>query len=96
MKSTPNREELTHFLATAGIGLALTGLSAAVPDLVAQQQQLAPQTTGYAILSLLIGAGMGLYGYVKAHQSELVDTVSVLLNSADAPAAAPSNPGQQS
>lgn len=87
MKSNPTREALNHFAASALIGLALTGLSAAVPDLIAHQQQLAPQTAGYAALSLLIGAGMGLYGYVKAHQAQLVDTVTDLLGDAQAPAA---------
>jgi len=94
MKSTPTREALSHFVATALIGLALTGLSAAVPDLVARQQQLPPQTAGYAALSLLIGAGMGLYGYVKAHQSQLVDTVTNLLN--DGVPAESQTPDQQS
>jgi ABC-type Mn2+/Zn2+ transport system permease subunit len=88
MKSNPTREALNHFAASALIGLAITGLSAVLPGLVAQQQQLAPQTAGYAVLSLLIGAGTGLYAYVKAHQAQLVDTVTGLLGDAPTPLAA--------
>ncbi len=34
MKPTPGRQALNHFLATALIGLTLTGLSALLPDLI--------------------------------------------------------------
>jgi hypothetical protein len=80
MHSTPGRQALYHFAAAALIGLTLTALSALLPDLIARQQTLAPQTAGYAILSLLISGGMAGYGYVTAHQAQLVDKVSTLLD----------------
>jgi hypothetical protein len=80
MKPTPGRQALDHFLATATIGLTLTGLSALLPDLIARQQTLAPRTGGYALLSLLIGGGMGAYGYLTAHRTQIVDTVSDILD----------------
>ena len=94
MNPTPGRQALYHFLATAGIGLALTALSAILPDLIARQQTLSPQTAGFAMLSLLISGGMAAYGYVTAHQAQLIDRVTSLLGQAapaqpDTAAAAP-------
>ena len=82
MKTTPGRQALNHFAAAAGIGLSLTALSAALPDLIAKQQALSPQTAGYAVLSLLISGGMAAYGYLTAHQGQLVETVSEILDGA--------------
>lgn len=80
MKPSPGRQALNHFAAAAGIGLTLTGLSALLPDLIARQQTLSPQTAGYAVLALLISGGMAAYGYLTGHRSQLVDTVSGILD----------------
>jgi len=103
MKPTPARQALNHFLATAAIGLTLTGLSAVLPDLIARQQTLSPQTVTYAVLSLLTSGGMAAYAYVTAHQSQLVDKVTTLLGNAAAgapteqaaPASAPGSESQE-
>ena len=94
MKPTPGRQALSHFLAAAGIGLTLTGLSTLLPDLVARQQALSPQTVSYAVLSLLISGGMAAYGYLTGHQAQLVDTVTSILDRAAAQEQAPVKPDQ--
>lgn len=94
MNPTPGRQALYHFAAAALIGLALTATSSILPDLIARQQMLAPQTAGYAVLSLLIGGGMAAYGYVTAHQSQLVDKVSALLDAASGAGFQPAIPEQ--
>jgi len=71
MKPNAAREALSHFLATAAIGLALTALSDVLPALSARQQALSPSAAGYAALSLLTALGMGLYSYARAHQAQL-------------------------
>jgi len=48
--------------------------------LTAQQRALSPRTAGYAVLSLLISGGMAAYGYLTAHQSQLVDSVTGILD----------------
>ena len=87
MKATPGRQALNHFAAAAGIGLTLTALNALLPDLIARQQALSPQTAGFAVLSLLISGGMAAYGYLTAHQAQLVQTVTGILDGAPAAAA---------
>jgi hypothetical protein len=82
MKPTPGRQALSHFAAAAAIGLTLTGLSSLLPDLIARQQALPPQTSGYALLSLLISGGMAAYGYLTAHQPQLVEAVTDILDGA--------------
>jgi hypothetical protein len=94
MKPTPGRQALSHFAAAAGIGLTLTALSALLPDLIARQQTLSPQTVAYAVLSLLISGGMAAYGYLTAHQSQLVDTVTGILEGAPVPMPAQAQPAQ--
>ncbi|HEY8694050.1 MAG TPA: hypothetical protein VIR57_15065 [Chloroflexota bacterium] len=94
MKPTPGRQALSHFVAAAGIGLTLTGLSALLPDLIAQQEALSPRTAGFAVLSLLISGGMAAYGYLTAHQSQLVDTVTGILDGAPAETAKPEQAAQ--
>jgi len=88
MTSPSAREALSHFLATAAIGLAVTGLSDLLPMLTARQQALPQTTAGYAALSLVTAAGMALYGYVKAHQADLAaDLTKVLDHTAGSSAA---------
>ena len=94
MKPTPAHQALSHFLAAAGIGLTLTGLSTLLPDLVARQQALSPQTVSYAVLSLLISGGMAAYGYLTGHQTQLVDTVTGILDRSAAQDQAPVKPDQ--
>jgi hypothetical protein len=91
MDTTPARQAVSHFVATAAIGLTLTGLSALLPDLIARQQALGPRTAGYALLSLLISGGMAAYGYLTAHQAQLVETVSDILDGAEPAAGAPTS-----
>ena len=95
MKPTPGRQALNHFAAAAGIGLTLTGLSALLPDLIARQQTLSPQTVGYAVLSLLISGGMAAYGYLTGHRSQLVERVSGILDGAPPQPAAAQATGQE-
>lgn len=85
MTSRARREALDHFLATAAIGLALTGLSGLLPALAARQAELSPATAGYVALSLLTAAGMGLYSLVKGHQAELATELAQALDAAAGP-----------
>ncbi|HEU0169577.1 MAG TPA: hypothetical protein VFS62_17530 [Chloroflexota bacterium] len=82
MKSPAARQALDHFLAAAAIGLALTVLGEGLPLLATQQQALPPSTAGYAALSLLTALGMGLYSYLKGHQTEAADQLGRALDAA--------------
>ena len=86
MKAQPAREALDHFAATAIIGLALTGVSDALPVLASRQAALGPATAGYAALSLLTAAGMGLYGFMKSHRADLEAKLAQVLDAATAAA----------
>lgn len=80
MTSEVRREALDHVVATAAIGLALTGLGDVLPALLARQAALSQATAGYAALSLLTAAGMGLYSLIKAHQAELAADLARVLD----------------
>ena len=92
MNSRAGREALDHFLATAAIGLALTGLGDVLPSLAAQQQALRPETFGYAVLSLLIAGGTALFSYLKAHQLVITTQVAQALDGLQSQPAAPATP----
>lgn len=89
----PGREALTHFLAAALTGMAITGVGGLLSVVAGLQRAASPGAAGYAALSLLIAAGMALFGYLKAHRRRITEEIAQALDQAQAasepPAASP-------
>lgn len=89
MHRNPGREALNHFLAAALTGLAMTAISGLLSLLAAQQLVAPPRTAAYAALSLLIAAGMALFGYLRSHREQIANGMASALDQAQVGAETP-------